>query len=404
MTARFAAAGYVIVPAGTPSDVSVIHGCAITGKAEHSSLYAARQARRTRADTLVILAGCPAETLGEALRGDTSVDLAVGQGGKSALPDLLHRLHPVRFPAAGTTANPEAIPQFDTQRALIKAQDGCDFGCAYCVVPAARGAPVSRPIPEIVGEVRRVTDAGSREIVLTGANLGRYKDDGNHLVDLIREIEALPGLERIRLSSIELTTTEQAIVDYMADSAKLCHFLHIPLQSGDDGILKAMGRRYDTDTYRRTVEKASEAIPFLGLGTDIIVGFPGETDEAFENTVRLVRDLPFSNLHVFPYSRRSGTRADTMAGQIPESVKKDRLHALVALGESKRRLFAEGFAGRTVSVLIERVDSQGTGHGWTGEYLDARVTGTGLTPRQVATMTVARVSNATLIGSMARRP
>jgi len=399
MASHFEAAGYATVPFGTPCDVTVIHGCSITGKAEHTSLYAARQAKRTRPDTFVILAGCPAETLGEALRGNATVDLTIGQTGKFAIPDLLHRLHPKRFPAHSAAGDTDSTPRFDIQRALIKVQDGCDFHCAYCIVPTARGVPRSRPIIEVLNEIRRVTDAGFREIILTGANLGRYEDGPRHLADLVREVEFIPAVERIRLSSIEITTAEQAIIEQISRSAKLCQFLHIPLQSGDDGILTAMGRRYTTDTFRRTVATAVEKMPFLGLGTDIIVGFPGEDDRAFENTVQLVQDLPFSNLHVFPYSRRSGTRADTLPGQVSESVKKERLHALVEIGEAKRRLFAKRFLGRSVSVLIERVDVDGTGHGWTGEYLEAQVTGTSLFPRQIVKIKVNRIETSRVSGS-----
>lgn len=404
MTARFEAAGYRTVAFGTPADVSIIHGCAITGKAEHSSLYAARQARRARNDTLVILAGCPAETLGESLRGDTSIDLTIGQAGKFSISELLHRLHPDRFPCPPPATGTPDTPRFDTQRALIKVQDGCDFHCAYCIVPAARGRPASRPVAGILDEVDRIAGAGFREIILTGANLGRYEDGPRRLVDLVRSVEALPSVVRIRLSSIELTTAEDSIIGLMAQSSKLCHFLHIPLQSGDDGILRAMGRRYDTATYRLAVESAVGKMPFLGLGTDIIVGFPGEDDRAFGNTVRLVRELPFSNLHVFPYSRRPGTRADTLPGQVPESVKKERLHALAEIGESKRLLFAERFAGRQVSVLIERVDKDGTGHGWTGEYLEARVTGPALQPRQIVDLGVDRVTGGVVEGRTAPHP
>lgn len=404
MTARFNEAGFDIVPFGTPADVSIIHGCAITGKAEHSSLYAARQAKRTRADTIVILAGCPAETLGETLRGDTTVDLTVGQGGKFGIPALLHQLYPARFPTPTKTSNSETTPRFDTKRALIKVQDGCDFRCAYCIVPTARGNPHSRPLAEVLNEVRRIAEAGFREIVLTGANLGRYEDGTYRLTDLIRAVESLGGVERIRLSSIELSTTERAIIEQMADSSKLCRFLHIPLQSGDDGILSAMGRRYNTDTYRHTIEEAARQIPCVGLGTDIIVGFPGEDDRAFENTVRLVRELPFSNLHVFPYSRRSGTRADSMQGQVPESVKKERLHILTDIGETKRRLFAESFVGKDVSVLIERVTGNGMGHGWTGEYVEACVTGPHLQTRQVVNATVIKVADSVIQGSAKTLP
>lgn len=391
MTARFAEAGYETTACGTACDVTVIHGCAITGKAEHSSLYAARQAKRTNPNTLVILAGCPAKTLGEALRGNTSVDLTLGQTEKFAIPELLNRLYPDRFPPAPlVTPLARTVPQFATKRALIKVQDGCDFHCAYCIVPTARGNPVSRPLMQIQEEIQRVVEAGFSEIILTGANLGRYQDGSEHLVDLIQRLEAIPALKRIRLSSIEITTTERTIIDHMATSPKLCHFLHIPLQSGDDHILSVMGRRYDSVAYRRAIDYAIGRIPDLGLGTDIIVGFPGETDEAFNNTVALVRDLPFSNLHIFPYSRRSGTRADTLPDQIPEARKKERLQALTALGETKRQLYAESFIGKNVSVLIERLDAEGNGHGWTGQYVQARLTGTGVQPRQIVTARVTR--------------
>jgi threonylcarbamoyladenosine tRNA methylthiotransferase MtaB len=398
ITASFTNAGYQPTPFGTPCDVTLIHGCAITGKAEHSSLYAARQAKRTTPGTLVILAGCPAETLGSKLTGNPSVDLVVGQIEKFSIPEKLHLLQPDRFPHPPAQPPAPPVPHFETQRALIKVQDGCDFHCAYCIVPTARGNPVSRPLLAIRDEVNRVTEAGFTEIILTGANLGRYQDGTYQLVDLIKTIETIPGLKRIRLSSIEITTTESAIIDHMATSSKLCHFLHIPLQSGDDGILAAMGRRYDSATFRKAIDHAVHRIPDLGLGTDIIVGFPGEDERAFNHTVSLVRDLPFSNLHVFPYSRRSGTRADTMAGQIPDTKKKERVQALTVIGETQRRLYAESFKGKQVDVLIERVDQEGNGHGWTGQYVQARLQGAAFKPRQIASARVTRSEAGTLEG------
>lgn len=400
ITAQFIQAGYQPIPYGSPCDVTVIHGCAITGKAEHSSLYAARQAKRVDPNTMVILTGCPAETLGTTLEGNSSVDLAIRQTDKFSIPNILNRHHPERFPAPPISPPTLTLPQFDTKRALIKVQDGCDFHCAYCIVPTARGNPVSRRLPEIQDEIKGVIDAGFSEIVLTGANLGRYQDRAFRLVDLIQTIESINGLKRIRLSSIEITTTERAIIDHMAVSSKLCHFLHIPLQSGDDQILASMGRRYDSTTYRQTIDYAIHQIPDLGLGTDIIVGFPGEDDRAFNNTVSLVRDLPFSNLHLFPYSRRSGTRADIMPNQIPESQKKQRLQTLSLIGETKRQLFAESFLGKSVDVLIERIDEAGYGHGWTTQYVQTRLTGEGLQPRQIVNACVTRAEAGVLEASV----
>ena len=402
MAAGFSAAGYTVVPFVAPADAVVIHGCAITHKAERDSLRLARQARRAASTPIVVVTGCTAEVLGDALRGTDTADLVVGQAGKFAIPALLHRIHPHRFPPPTTIAPADAgPPQFDTTRALVKVQDGCDFRCAYCIVPAARGAPVSRPLGEVVEEIRRLADAGFKEIVLTGANLGCYGNGPRSLVDLVGQAESVPGIERIRLSSIELTTAEQPIVDHMAQSSKLCHFLHVPLQSGDDRILAAMGRRYTAAQYRAAVEYAVAKVPDLGLGTDIIVGFPSEDDRAFASTVRTVEDLPFGNVHVFSYSRRPGTRAADLADPVPESIKKARTAALLALASRKRAEFAARFVGKPVSVLVERVDAAGIGHGWTGQYVEAEITAPALRPNQLVTFTVARVDGAKVVGTAA---
>jgi threonylcarbamoyladenosine tRNA methylthiotransferase MtaB len=399
MTAHFAGAGYRVVTHGEACDVAVIHGCAITGKAERDSLRAVRQVRRIAPDAITILAGCPAETRLKLQTSPDEADLVIGQAGKFGLPRLLHRLYPARFPSpvCGATAAP-ILPVFETLRAFVKVQDGCDFRCAYCVVPTTRGGPVSRSIPEVVEEVRRLADLGFKEFVLTGANLGCYEDGNRRLVDLVREVEAVPAVTRLRLSSIEITTAERPIVDLMADSGKLCHFLHIPLQSGDDGILAAMGRRYDANAYRRAIDYAVTRIPDLGLGTDIIVGFPGEDQKAFDNTIELVRDYPFSNLHVFPYSRRTGTRADHLAGQLPAETKKERVRMLRDIGATQRAAFAASFEGKTVDVLVEHVDKAGAAHGWTGQYLEAVVSGGTLRRGDSTILTVAKAISHKLFG------
>ena len=400
MAAAFRDAGYGVVDFGTSCDVAVVHGCAITARAERDSLRAARQARRAAPSAVVVLAGCPAEAPDDARRGAHAADLVVGQSGKFSLPALLHRLHPDRFPPAPSAPH-AAAPAFDTTRALLKVQDGCDFGCAYCIVPRARGRPHSRPLAEVAAELARIASAGFREVVLTGANLGCYADGPHRLVDVVRAAEAIPGLDRLRLSSIEITTAERAVIDHMATSTRLCRFLHIPLQSGDAGILHAMGRRYTPEAYRAAVEHAAARLPDLGLGTDIIVGFPGETDAAFNNTVALVESLPFSNLHVFPYSPRTGTRAATLAGQIPEAVKKERVHRLLAIGTARRNAFAERFVGRTVPVLVERLEEDGTARGWTPEYLDVRCPGRPGLVNRIVPVRVDRHADGVLSGTAA---
>ena len=251
-------------------------------------------------------------------------------------------------------------------------------------MPSARGLPRSRTWNEILDEIQKLADGGYREIVLTGANLGCYRDAGRDLVDLVKAIELIPQVLRIRLSSIESTTIEHEIIDLMATSQKLCHYLHFPLQSGDDRVLSAMGRRYTARSFRELAEYAARRISPLGLGTDILVGLPGEDERAFRNTAAMVRDLPFNNLHVFPYSPRPDTPAVDLPAQVATDVARRRVAEIIRIGEEKRADFARSFIGRGVSALIERIDSHGRGRGWTGEYLPIRVAGHNLRVNQVA--------------------
>jgi threonylcarbamoyladenosine tRNA methylthiotransferase MtaB len=389
MAARFEAAGYEIRPFGEPCDICVVHTCAITRKAEKDCIRLARSAKKAPDRPLVVLAGCAAEVAGPRLLAESGADMLAGQSRKFDLPEIL------RGDGAAGPAEPPA-PRFDATRALIKIQDGCDFRCAYCVVPQARGAPRSRPFAEVLDEVRRVADRGYCEIVLTGANIGCYESGARRLADILAALETMPAVRRVRVSSIEVSTTERAVIDHMADSAKLCRCLHIPLQSGDDGILSAMGRRYRVKDYRELVEYAVGRMPLLGLGTDLLTGFPGEDDAAFRNTKATVEALPFSNLHVFPFSPRPGTPAARMPHQVPESEKKRRAAALLRLGEEKRSAFAARFVGRPVSVLIERVAAGNLGTGWTGEYIEARVRRPGIATNRIEEFTPVSCAGETL--------
>lgn len=401
MTAQFAAAGYEVVPFGSACDVGVIHSCTVTARAERTSLRAARALKKLRPPPLVVLAGCAAEVDTGALAREPAVDLLAGQAEKLRLPALLAgrrdtRASPVPLlPDGRRGAAAAVVPSFRTTRALVKVQDGCDFHCAYCIVPAARGTPRSRPAGEIMEEIRRLADRGYREVVLTGANLGCYGDGRRDLARLVESVEAIPGVRRIRLSSIEISTVEREIVDLMAASGKLCRYLHFPLQSGDDGVLSAMGRRYTAKAFRKLVEAAAR-LPRLGLGTDILVGFPGEDDRAFRNTAAMVRDLPFNNLHVFPYSRRPGTPAAERKDRVPEACQRERAAEIAALGLAKRAGFAQSFTGHAVSVLIERIDARGRARGWTGEYLPARVTGRDIAVNDIVEFTPDSAENGEL--------
>jgi threonylcarbamoyladenosine tRNA methylthiotransferase MtaB len=399
IAAQFEAAGYRIVDAKQPCDVAVVHTCTITHGAERDCARWARRLRREGARR-VVLAGCAVVHDGDRLQQETGVDLTVNQTEKF---HLIERLHgptgmdpdPTVFAADAAHAG---TPVFAATRALVKAQDGCRFRCSYCIVPDTRGEPQSRPRRDVVDDIQRFADNGFREIVITGANLGCYHDGTTNLVDLLESAEAIQGIDRIRISSIESTTVEREIIDFMATSAKLCHFLHLPLQSGDAHTLARMKRRYSVAQYRDVVDYAINRIPNLGLGSDIIVGFPGEDDAAFENTMACVHDLPFSNLHVFSYSQRRGTPAASMPDQLDPATKKERSAKLIALGDAKRDAFAKSFIGTPVTALIERVSEEGTATGWTDQYLPVRIATQTLAENDIATVTPTQTDGDVLCG------
>ena len=400
IAAQFEAAGYMVVPFGQPCDVCVVHTCTITREAERKCLQYARTARRASPDTFVILAGCAVNVEPDRLRR-TGVDLLAGQEDKFCLPRLIREARGDAEDQAGTPSHSgipcDTTPVFETTRAFVKAQDGCSFCCSYCIVPQARGAPHSRPVKEVVSEVASLAAKGYREVVLTGANLGCYENGGDGLVELLKAVEPIDDLARIRVSSIELSTTERALIEFMAGSQKLCNYLHFPLQSGDDRILSAMRRRYTAASFREVVQYASECIPLLGLGTDIITGFPGEDEKAFQNTRALVEELPFTNLHVFPYSKRPGTSAEQMPDQVTRPEKKQRVNDLITIGAGKQAAFADSLKGQQVQVLIENISPDGLATGWTRNYLRAKLPADNLARNQLITFTVGGTEAGTLL-------
>ena len=385
------AAGWTVRTGGSPkgADAYLLHSCAVTGAAQTEALRHVRAARRAGVPEIVA-SGCAANVAAGALReaGATRVVSRLDPAPPVPAPDRAGDL------AAAALRAPGAAPlSFDAVRAPVKIQDGCSFRCSYCIVPDARGAPRSRPLDEVLEECRGLVARGYRELVLTGVNVACWRDGARTFADVVHAVAALPGLARVRMSSVEPHTAEREVVALLAEEgSRLCRTLHYPLQSGSDRILRAMGRRYAAAEYREAVERALERVPRLGLGADVITGFPGEDDAAFDETVRLVRDLPFSNLHVFPYSERPGTPAASLPGAVPVRVRRERARALIALGEEKRAAFAASFAGGEAEVLVERAEPDGTATGWTGEYLRAVVPGLG--PADVGRLVRVRILRA----------
>ncbi len=264
-----------------------------------------------------------------------------------------------------------ATGRYDATRANLKVQDGCDFFCSFCIIPYTRGRERSRRFDDLLREARELADAGYRELVLTGVNIGRYQSGGRTLADAVLALEGIPGVRRIRITSIEPTTVEERLVERMGGGGEggLCRYLHLPIQSGDDAVLERMGRRYTAREYREFVDRTVARVPDLGLGTDVIVGFPGETEDAFRRTCAVLEAMPFAYYHVFSYSSRAGTRAASLSAHLAPEVIAERSRTLRALSDGRRAEFARRHLGRTVEVLFEQQDRCGRWTGLTDSYL-----------------------------------
>ena len=381
MAASFESHGYQIIDFKAAADVCIIHTCTITVNAEKECARLARRLRRRTPAPLIVLAGCAVEAFDDQQRESTAADLLIDQARKPEIARIVDETLG-RCPPTDACQRNAPTPTFSTTRALVKIQDGCSFFCSYCIVPFTRGLPNSLDFDEIVQQSRTLASQGYREIGLTGANIGCYTNNGKSLLDLLTAVGTLPGVERLRISSIEPTTIEKQVIDLMADSdIPLAPYLHLPLQSGDNHILTLMRRRYTRESFRDVVLYAKTRLPLFGLGTDIVTGFPGETQQAFKNTRDLVEELPFTNLHVFPYSERPGTRAATMPDSVPVELRRERANELIAIGDRKQREFANSQRSTSVQVLIERVNDHGMGRGWTAEYVETHVAG--LTPDSI---------------------
>jgi threonylcarbamoyladenosine tRNA methylthiotransferase MtaB len=339
--------------------VHVVNTCCVTNEAVAKSRKAVRAALRRGAEH-VYVTGCATRLAPEAFAGAGARVTVVRETAEEAAERIAREL--------GATACVGPAPRLERTRAFVKVQDGCTFGCAFCVIPRVRGASRSRSLRAVLEEGRRRIAQGHRELVLTGVNLGLYRDPeaSAKLPDVLRALADLDGVERVRLSSIEVNHLGRRLCDALAHP-RVCPHLHVPLQSGDDGVLRAMRRRYDLATYSRRIEQARASVPWLNLTGDVIVGFPAEDDAAFACTVAAIETLEFSRLHVFPYSPRPGTRT-AGADPVPAAVKRGRSERLRALSDRLGRERRAARVGQRDRVLIERVDADGRLHGYGADY------------------------------------
>ena len=353
------------------SDVVIVNTCSVTNTADNKCKKMIRSVRRENKDCILMVCGCTAENHREELN-DLDIDILIGNKEKSNVIKLIedYKLSNEKYIKFYETRRlpfeDMKVNEFnDLTRAYVKIQDGCNNYCAYCIIPYVRGSIRSKNFLEAVNEIKDLVLKGHKEIVFTGINTGAYgKEHGKYdLTDLIREISKIDGLDRIRVSSIEITEIDDKFIEEMRVNPKLCAHLHVSLQSGSERVLQIMNRKYTKAIYLEKINKLKNARPEMNLTTDVIVGFPTETEEEFLECVDYCKEVGFSKIHVFPYSMREGTKAASMSGQIPNNIKKDRARRLIEIDNDLQLEFNKKFIGTKVNVLVEEViDGKSIGH------------------------------------------
>jgi threonylcarbamoyladenosine tRNA methylthiotransferase MtaB len=357
--------GYRLVDFEDEAEVYIINTCTVTHLADRKSRQMIRRAAKTNPEAVVAVTGCYAQVSREEILKIPGVNLVAGTRDRALLVDLVEQAMKERclVNAVSEYVAGEEFEEMPVQsiqgraRAFLKIQDGCSNFCTYCIVPYARGPLRSRPLDRVIAAARKMVASGFKEIVLTGIHTGAYGRDlaqGLTLADLLKELLKISGLMRLRLSSIEPHDITLELVEIIAGSKIFCRHLHVPLQSGEDEILTRMGRKYTSWEYFRLVQVLRENIPGLGLTTDVMVGFPGETEEDFQSTYRLVKKIAFSGLHVFKYSPRRGTSAADYDNQVEPGLKEERSRNLIQLGKKLSAEFAAAHLGQDLSVLVEQ--------------------------------------------------
>jgi threonylcarbamoyladenosine tRNA methylthiotransferase MtaB len=355
---QFAGAGYRLVSPDDEADVYILNTCTVTHIADRRCRQRLRLAHRHNPEGAVVAIGCYAERAGDELARIEGVDLVLGNSEKSNLLRRLEDSGCLRRPTC--TYEGSAIADFRT-RAFIKVHDGCNSSCAYCIVPLVRGREKSIPVDQVVGEVKQRVSDGYKEVVLTGTKIGLYRHDGVNLLGLLQRILAETDVERLRLSSLQPKEVSPELIG-LWHNGRLCRHFHLSLQSGSDGVLRRMKRGYTIDGYQRALALIRDMVPGVAVTTDIIVGFPGETEAEFNDSYELCRQTGFARIHVFPYSPRNGTQAARMPERVRDGVKRERSHRMLALAQESAQNFRHKFLGKTMPVLWEKQ----TGGVWTG--------------------------------------
>ena len=382
MLELFLKEGYTVVPMDQPADVYLINTCTVTGTGSRKSLQLIRKIHRERPESKLIVCGCLAQLQGEQLLSD-GADLVLGTQRRGEVVSLLNRVAETGIPlcavspAAGMLQYENlTVSSLENHiRAVLKIQEGCSNHCTYCIIPAVRGPIRSRPPEDVLEEVSRLAAAGYCEIVLTGIHLSSYGRDlaaSVSLTDVIHRIQAVPGVLRIRLGSLEPGIATEAFASELKKADKVCPQFHLALQSGSNTVLARMKRQYNVSQYLRGVENLRREYPSAAITTDVLTGFPGETEQEYRETRALIEQVGFSRIHVFPYSSRPGTVAAGLPGQLPAEVKDRRARELIALGSAVADRYLRSWVGRE-SVLLPEEEISGCWEGYTPEYVRVRL-------------------------------
>lgn len=372
--------GYDRVEYDSISDVYVINTCTVTNTGDKKSRQVIRRAIRKNPDAVICVTGCYAQTSPAEIMAIPGVDIVVGTQDRRKMLTYIEEYKKERQPINGVTNIMKNrvyeeldVPAFtDRTRASLKIQEGCNNFCTFCIIPWARGLMRSRDPEEVINQAQQLVDAGYKEIVLTGIHTGGYGEDMKdyNLAMLLTDLEKkVKGLKRIRISSIEASQLTDEVIDVIDRSNMVVRHLHIPLQSGSNTVLKRMRRKYTMEFFAERLEKLKKALPGLAVTSDVIVGFPGETEKEFMETYNFIKDQKFSELHVFPYSQRTGTPAARMDDQIDEEVKNERVHRLINLSDQLAKEYASGFENEVLEVIPEEQVDGNLYVGYTDNYL-----------------------------------
>lgn len=377
----FLRSGHQLVSFDGEADVYIINTCVVTNTGQRKSRQTIHRAIRKNPNALIVVTGCYSQTAAEEVKAIAGVDMIIGNQDRAQIVQLVeerlaHRqtdtLDAVHKLTASTAFEEMAAGDItDKTRAFLKIQEGCNQFCTYCIIPYARGPLRSRSLESIRTETQRLISAGFKEIVLIGIHLGCYgkeNPDGPTLYDAVKTVLDVPGVQRLRLGSLESVEVEPRLLTLMQEDARFCRHLHLPLQSGCDKVLQAMHRPYTTSKFKTLLADIKTKVPDIAITTDVIVGFPGETEADFETTCKFAESCGFSKMHIFPFSARKGTPAEKFAGAVTEAVKKERADILGRIDETMHKTFLQAMVGQNAEVLFEQPAGEDYFEGLTGNY------------------------------------